>query len=59
VWAQTAVILVYDENGGFFDHVVPPTAPEGTAGEWLTQRTRPRALSGTPGSGGASSRSPW
>ena len=26
----------YDENGGFFDHVPPPTAPAGTAGEYLT-----------------------
>ncbi len=35
VWAKTAVFLVYDENGGFFDHVAPPTAPKGTAGEEL------------------------
>jgi phospholipase C len=26
----------YDENGGFFDHVPPPTAPPGTAGEYVT-----------------------
>ncbi|WP_368072828.1 alkaline phosphatase family protein [Mycobacterium kansasii] len=25
------LIVSYDENGGFFDHVVPPTAPPGTA----------------------------
>jgi phospholipase C len=25
VWAKTAFILTYDENGGFFDHVSPPT----------------------------------
>src|SRR5208282_4267764 len=24
------------ENGGFFDHVPPPTAPAGTPGEYLT-----------------------
>lgn len=24
VWARTALFLVYDENDGFFDHVVPP-----------------------------------
>jgi phospholipase C len=35
VWAQTLFILNYDENGGFFDHVAPPTAPPGTAGEYL------------------------
>jgi phospholipase C len=23
-WASTAIILTYDEGGGFFDHVVPP-----------------------------------
>jgi phospholipase C len=25
-WAHTAVIVTYDENGGFWDHVSPPTA---------------------------------
>jgi len=35
-WAKTAVFLTYDENGGFFDHVPPPTAPPGTPGEYLT-----------------------
>ncbi len=33
VWAKTAFILCYDENDGMFDHVPPPTAPAGTAGE--------------------------
>ncbi|ROR46415.1 phosphocholine-specific phospholipase C [Kitasatospora cineracea] len=27
VWANTAFLLNYDENGGFFDHVVPPMPP--------------------------------
>jgi phospholipase C len=27
---------MYDENDGWFDHVPPPTAPAGTAGEYLT-----------------------
>ncbi len=36
VWEKTALILSYDENGGFFDHVIPPTAPAGTPGEYLT-----------------------
>jgi len=56
VWAQTAVILVYDENGGFFDHVIPPTAPEGTAGEWLS--TLPSAASGISGPIGLGFRTP-
>lgn len=35
-WEKTAVFITWDENGGFFDHVAPPTAPLGTAGEYLT-----------------------
>jgi phospholipase C len=35
VWAKTVFILNYDENDGLFDHVVPPTAPAGTAGEYI------------------------
>ncbi|MCQ4081943.1 phospholipase C, phosphocholine-specific [Streptomyces sp. RB6PN25] len=27
VWSRTALLLTYDENDGFFDHVVPPYAP--------------------------------
>lgn len=27
VWAKTVFILNYDENDGFFDHVVPPVPP--------------------------------
>jgi len=36
VWAKTVFILIYDENDGYFDHVNPPTAPAGTAGEYIT-----------------------
>ncbi|MCM3897507.1 MULTISPECIES: alkaline phosphatase family protein [Gordonia] len=36
VWEKTALIISYDENGGFFDHVVPPTAPPGTKGEYVS-----------------------
>ena len=25
VWSKTVFLVVYDENGGFFDHVAPPT----------------------------------
>jgi phospholipase C len=25
VWAQTVFLVIYDENGGWFDHVAPPT----------------------------------
>ncbi|CAG7584963.1 phospholipase C [Rhodococcus opacus] len=36
IWEKTALIISYDENGGFFDHVTPPTPPPGTPGEYLT-----------------------
>ena len=35
LWAKTALILNYDENDGQFDHVVPPTPPPGTPGEYI------------------------
>jgi hypothetical protein len=35
VWNSTVFILNYDENDGIFDHVVPPTAPAGTANEYI------------------------
>ncbi len=56
VWAQTVVFVVYDENGGFFDHVPPPTAPEGTPGEWLA--TLPAAAGGVNGPIGLGFRTP-
>jgi phospholipase C len=37
LWAKSVVFLTWDENGGFFDHVAPPTAPPGTPGEYLNQ----------------------
>jgi phospholipase C len=36
VWEKTVFVLIYDENDGLFDHVLPPTAPPGTADEWIT-----------------------
>ncbi len=35
VWEKSALFFTYDENGGFFDHVPPPTPPPGTPGEEL------------------------
>jgi len=35
VWAKTVFILDYDENDGIFDHVPPPTPPEGTPQEFV------------------------
>jgi phospholipase C len=36
LWAKTVLFVTYDENGGFFDHVAPLTAPPGTPGEFIT-----------------------
>jgi phospholipase C len=56
VWAQTVFIVNYDENGGFFDHVPPPVAPAGTAGEYLT--TLPSSAGGIAGPIGLGFRTP-
>jgi phospholipase C len=63
VWAKTLFILIYDENDGYFDHVLPPTAPAGTAGEFITASAK--AQSAAPGPIGLGFRvpcilvSPW
>ena len=31
VWSKTVFFLMYDENDGFFDHMVPPTPPQSRA----------------------------
>jgi phospholipase C len=49
VWAKTALFITYDENGGFFDHVPPPAAPAGTAGEYLTVSPLPSDAGGVAG----------
>ncbi len=54
VWEKTVLIVTFDENGGFFDHVPPPTPPPGTPGEELTVRPLPadaRGISGPVGLG--------
>jgi phospholipase C len=38
VWSKMALFVTYDEEGGFFDHLVPPTPP----------RTRAHGLSTVP-----------
>ncbi|MFF0635978.1 phosphocholine-specific phospholipase C [Nocardia sp. NPDC004151] len=35
LWESTVLLVNYDENDGFFDHMVPPTAPPGTLDEIL------------------------
>jgi phospholipase C len=49
LWAKTALFITYDENGGFFDHVPPPIAPRGTAGEYLTASPLPSDADGIAG----------
>jgi phospholipase C len=49
VWNKTALFITYDENGGFFDHVAPPTPPRGTKGEYVTVSKLPAAAQGIRG----------
>jgi phospholipase C len=58
VWSKTVLFHMYDENDGFFDHVVPPVAPVGTAGEYLTVSPLPDDANGTAGPIGMSFRVP-
>jgi phospholipase C len=65
VWEKTVLFITWDENGGLFDHVVPPTAPEGTPGEWVTVNPLPADAGGFAGPVGLGFRvpllviSPW
>jgi phospholipase C len=58
IWASTVLFVVYDENGGFFDHVPPVTAPTGTTDEYLTVNPLPSAASGIAGPIGLGFRTP-
>ena len=49
IWAKTVLFVTFDENGGFFDHVPPVTAPPGTPGEYITVPAVPDSTAiGTP-----------
>jgi phospholipase C len=37
-WEKTLLVIVYDEHGGFYDHVVPPPAPPGSESATLGLR---------------------
>jgi phospholipase C len=39
VWSKTAFFLTYDENDGFFDHMVPPSPPQSRSGGLSTVDT--------------------
>jgi phospholipase C len=49
VWSKAVLFVTYDENGGFFDHLPPSTAPPGTPGEYLTTSQLPSAAAGISG----------
>ncbi len=49
VWSKTVLFVMYDENDGFFDHVAPPVAPAGTAGEYVTVTPLPATAQGVAG----------
>lgn len=49
VWSKTVLFVTYDENGGFFDHVAPPTPPPGTPGEYVTATLLPASAGGLSG----------
>ncbi|KFG83874.1 extracellular phospholipase C [Metarhizium anisopliae] len=35
-YKESALIISYDEQGGWADHVIPPVAPKDAPGEWIT-----------------------
>jgi phospholipase C len=49
VWASTVLIVNFDENDGFFDHVVAPTAPATRAEGLSTVKTVNEIYPGVPG----------
>ncbi|TNC26908.1 phosphocholine-specific phospholipase C [Amycolatopsis alkalitolerans] len=48
VWSKTALLVTYDENDGFFDHVVPPYAPPSAAQGASTVDTTGEVLDSLP-----------
>jgi phospholipase C len=46
VWSKTVFFLMYDENDGFFDHIVPPTPPESRAQGFSTIETTNELFAG-------------
>lgn len=51
VWSKTVVFLNYDENGGFFDHMPPPTPPPTPAQGLSTVDTIHELFAGDAGNG--------
>ena len=53
VWSKTALLITYDENDGFFDHVVPPYANTTTLRGASTVPTANELYTGVSGSAGS------
>ena len=51
VWATTALFITYDENDGFFDHVVPPFPPSSASQGLSTVATAADYFAGNGGYG--------
>ena len=49
VWSKTALFVTYDENDGFFDHLVPPTPPRSPAEGRSTVDASNEIFPGRPG----------
>jgi phospholipase C len=47
-WSQTLFVVVYDEHGGFYDHVEPPPSPAGEASPFDRLGVRVPALLVSP-----------
>ena len=49
LWAKTVLLVNFDENGGFFDHLPPVTAPLGTPDEYVMAPAVPDStVTGSP-----------
>jgi phospholipase C len=48
VWSKTVFFLMFDENDGFFDHMVPPTPPQSRAEGISTVGTTNELFTGSP-----------
>jgi len=49
LWSRTVLFITYDENDGFFDHLVPPTPPRSRAEGLSTVDARDEIYPGRPG----------
>ncbi|MCX4747851.1 phospholipase C, phosphocholine-specific [Kitasatospora sp. NBC_01287] len=57
VWSRTALLITYDENDGFFDHVVPPYPPASAAEGQSTVATTGELF--TPAAGDSATAGPY